>query len=516
MIKEKIHLVSFFYIKKIGFLGGKRYITLLAFYCFFLFGYCNINYDGNEKGNDNAEIGKDVSANIIVTTNDRAFDLHRTKVKSTSKSESSSLITINPLERHQEMDGFGAAVTGSTCFNLLKMKKNDRQNFLKETFDPVKGWGHSYIRISIGCSDFSLSEYTCCDEEGIENFALQDEEINYVIPILKEILKINPYIKILGSPWTCPRWMKVDNLVDLQPFNSWTSGQLNPKYYQDYATYFVKWIEAFEKEGIHIDAITPQNEPLNRKNSASLFMGWDEQRDFVKTALGPQLKKAKLDTKIYIFDHNYNYDNMEDQQGYPLNIYEDAEAAQYITGAAYHDYGGNRRELARVHEARPDKELIFTETSIGTWNRGQDLQRRLISDMEAVALGTVNNWCTGVIVWNLMLDTDRGPWRDGGCKTCYGAVDIDQADYKTITKNSHYYIISHLSVVVKPGATRIGTTGDIGEGFVYTAFENKDGSYAFVLLNKNEESKELTISDGKNHFVYKVPAKSVVSYKWTK
>lgn len=481
---------------------NKKYVILLFFYCFYLLGQSQPQKDKVE---------------ILVTTNDRNLELDRKKINFSSKPDLNSVsITIDPSVHYQEIDGFGAAVTGSTCFNLLRMKEKDRMKFLKETFDPINGYGHSYIRISIGCSDFSLSEYTCCDTEGIENFALQDEEIHYVIPILKEILKINPSIKILGSPWTCPRWMKVNNLNDLQPFNSWTSGHLSPKYYQDYATYFVKWIEAFGREGIHIDAITPQNEPLNKKNSASLYMGWEEQRDFIKNALGPKLKDAGLKTKIYAFDHNYNYDNLQDQQGYPLNIYKDTDAAQYITGAAYHNYGGNRSELIHVHDTRPDKDLIFTETSIGTWNDGQNLGKRLINDMEEVALGTINNWCKGVIVWNLMLDTDRGPWREGGCKICYGAVDIDRSDYKTITKNSHYYIISHLSVVIKPGAKRIDTKSNSDENLVYSGFKNTDGSLALVLLNKNEQSKKISIYDGKNYILYQVPPKSVISYRWNK
>jgi glucosylceramidase len=453
---------------------------------------------------------------LLVTNNTRSLDLKRMQIDINEGAKADADIVLEPNVRYQQMDGFGAAVTGSSSFNLLKMKPKDRHKFLKETFDPQEGLGYSYIRISIGCSDFSLSEYTCCDKEGIENFALQSEEIDYVIPVLKEILKINPDIKILGSPWTCPRWMKVDNLQDLQPFNSWTSGQLNPKYYQDYGTYFVKWIQAFEHEGIKIDAITPQNEPLNRGNSASLFMGWEEQRDLIKTALGPKLNEAGLNTKIYVFDHNYNYDNMENQRGYPLNIYKDKEADKYITGAAYHDYGGRRSELLRIRDERPDRELIFTETSIGTWNDGLNLEKRLIGDMESVALGTVNNWCKAVIVWNLMLDTDKGPWREGGCKTCYGAVDIDRDDFKTITRNSHYYIIGHLSAVVKPGAVRIGSKTLLDENIVYSVFENADSTYALVLLNKSDNDKDISVSDGRNHFTYNVPAKSVVSYKWTK
>jgi glucosylceramidase len=328
------------------------------------------------------------------------------------------------------MDGFGAAITGSTCYNLMKMASEDRARFLRETFSHEDGMGYSYVRIAIGCSDFSLSEYTCCDTPGIENFALQNEEKQYIIPVLKEILAMNPSLKILGSPWTPPKWMKVNNLTELKAFDSWTSGQLNPAHYQDYATYFVKWVKAFAAEGISVYAVTPQNEPLNRGNSASLFMGWKEEQAFVRDALGPQFKQAGLTTKIYAFDHNYNYDNMADQTDYPVKMYDDEVAASFLTGAAYHNYGGNRQELNDVYGKRPDKELIFTETSIGMWNDGRNLNKRLMEDMEEVALGTVNNWCKAVIVWNLMLDTERGPNREGGCQTCYGAVDLNKSDYK--------------------------------------------------------------------------------------
>ncbi|MNL14656.1 O-Glycosyl hydrolase family 30 [compost metagenome] len=137
-----------------------------------------------------------------------------------------------------------------------------------------------------------------------------------------------------------------------------------------------------------------------------------------------------------------------------------------------------------------------------------------MEDMREVALGTVNNWSRAVIVWNLMLDNDKGPNRDGGCQTCYGAVDISKSNFKKITRNSHYYIVGHLSAVVKSGAVRIGASGYTAEGLIYTAFKNIDGSYALVLLNDANENRKITINDTKNHFSYEVPAKSVVSYRW--
>ena len=257
-------------------------------------------------------------------------------------------------------------------------------------------------------------------------------------------------MKIIGSPWTPPRWMKVNNLKDLKPHYEWTSGHLNPKYYDDYALYFVKWLQAMKNHGIEVDAITIQNEPLNRGNSASLFMGWQEQLDFIKKSLGKRFKQEGITTKIYLFDHNFNYDNMADQKDYPLHIYNDKEASSYVAGAAYHNYGGHYDELQKIHLAQPDKELIFTETSIGEWNDGRNLSARLLDDMEHIGIGILNNWGKAVIVWNLMLDEKGAPNREGGCKTCYGAVDISSSDYKTITKNSHYYVIGHLSSVINP------------------------------------------------------------------
>ena len=490
-----------------------RNIALTFLGCFTILAACS-NSDDAEKPVVPVPTG-DVA--IYTTTSSLTRDLARDAVNFSPKDNlAPTTITLNPAEQYQTMDGFGAAITGSTCYNLLLMKPADRHAFLTETFSDKDGFGFSYIRISIGCSDFSLSEYTCCDTKGIENFALQSEEKDYILPILKEILAINPSIKVIAAPWTCPKWMKVKSLTDRTPLDSWTNGQLNPDYYQDYATYFVKWIQAFKAEGIDIYAVTPQNEPLNRGNSASLYMEWEEQRDFVKTALGPQMKAAGLSTKIYAFDHNYNYDNIESQKNYPGKIYEDAAASQYLVGAAYHNYGGNREELLNIHQVYPEKELLFTETSIGTWNSGRDLSKRLMEDMEEVALGTINNWCKGVIVWNLMLDNDRGPNREGGCQTCYGAVDINNSDYKTIIRNSHYYIIAHLSSVVKPGAVRIATTGYTDNGITCSAFENTDGTYAFVLINNNEKSKKITVSDGQRHFAYDVPGKSVTSYRWAK
>ncbi len=448
----------------------------------------------------------------ISSNGERTLVFKRETLKETPRS-TGTVISIHGEQTFQTMDGFGAAITGSTCYNLMQMKPADRKAFLVRTFSPKKGLGYSYVRVSIGCSDFSLSEFTCCDEPGIEHFALSAEDTEYVLPILRQIRKINPELKIIGSPWTCPRWMKVRDLQTLKPYNSWTSSQLNLKYYADYADYFVRWVKAYEAAGAPVYAITVQNEPLNRGNSASLFMGWQEQQKFVAEALGPAFENARLNTKIYAFDHNYNYDKMPEQQQYPLRIYDLQKAASYLSGAAYHNYGGNRKELKHIQSQRPDKELIFTETSIGMWNDGRNLNKRLVDDMREVALGTVLEGCRAVLVWNLMLDSDRGPYRPGGCSTCYGAVDIDRNDWKTITPNSHYYIIGHLACVVKPGAVRIQASTPLGEDqLMLSAFRNPNGSTAIVILNQKNSDQLLSIPTKDNKYMQvNVPARGVTS-----
>jgi len=425
-----------------------------------------------------------------------------------------STIYMNPSEKFQTIDGFGAAITGSTCYNLLKMSQTNRTKLLKETFDPVTGMGYSYIRISIGCSDFSLDEYTCCDLPGIENFAIHELDRRDLFPILKEILAINPSLKILGSPWTCPRWMKVNNLTELKPYNSWTSGQLNPAYYQDYATYFVKFIQAMASEGFVINSITIQNEPLNRGNSASLYMSWQEQAAFAKNALGPAFSKAGITTEIWAYDHNYNYDNIADQVSYPVKMYADPDVAKYIDGAAFHAYGGDKSELLNVHNVFPSKNLYFTEMSIGSWNYSFDGD--LMWSMREIGIGTLNNYGKAVMVWNFMLDEKGAPNRPGGCTTCYGAVDINTKDYATLDRKSHFYMIGHLSKAISPNAVRIGTTGYKPSGLYFTAVENTDGTYGLVLQNDTQTAIKVTIDDNNHSFVYNIPAKSLVSTRWKK
>lgn len=413
-------------------------------------------------------------------------------------------ITVDTSVTYQTMEGFGPAITGSSAYNLLLMSQVDRTKLLKEVFDTREGMGYSFIRVSIGCSDFSLDEYTCCDTKGIENFEFNEYDRRDLLPVLNEIRAINPDIKILGSPWTCPKWMKIGTENSL-PYNSWTSGRLNPIYYDDYALYFVKWIEYMEADGFPITAITIQNEPLNKGNSASMYMTWAEQRDFIVHSLAPAFAAHGIKTKIWCFDHNF------DAYDYAVNLYK-SEAAPYIDGSAWHAYGGSYTALSAVHAAAPTKGIYFTEQSIGTWR--PDFGDNLMWTMHDICIGSVNLYCGAVMFWNFMLDSQRGPNRPGGCNTCYGFVDFADSGHQNLVRRSHYYAIAHMSKVVKTGAVRVASTGDrAASGIVFSAFANPDGTHSLVLLNESE-GQTIVVYDGNGAFSFTAPRRSVTSLIW--
>ena len=416
-------------------------------------------------------------------------------------------------ESYQTVDGFGLAITQASCYNLLLMPAADRTAFLEEIFSREKGLGSSLIRVCIGGSDFSLDEFTWCDNPGMENFAVHPLDEEYVFPILDEILKINPAVKMIGSPWSCPRWMKIAE--NGGSYDAWTGGRLNPQYYQDYAQYFVKWIREMEKRGYPILGVTLQNEPLNRGNSMSLYMSWQDQLAFIKEAVGPAFAQAGLKTKILLFDHNYNYDNIAGQADYPLHILADADASAYVAGSAWHNYGGSVSVLDKIHSSYPQKDIYFTEASIGNWNYNFD--SCLITDFRDIFLGTLSRWGKGVTLWNLMLDDEHKPYRPGGCNTCWGGVTISHSDHslKGITRNSHYYNVAHCSKVLQPGAVRLGTSGYTTNGLTYLWFRNPDGSQAVIFLNENSEQILVNLVTEKVSVPCKIPAKSIQSVIWS-
>ena len=454
----------------------------------------------------------------VATLYTTAADGSKVFVKSTSElvdasSASGNVVKITD-EKFQTIDGFGAAMTWASCYNLLTMSAENRESFLRELFDVENGLGISLVRVSMGASDFNYEEYTWCDQPGMENFEVDPRDKDVVFPVLKEMYKINPKVRIIASPWSCPIWMKRRSVNDDSDFLSWTSGSLKPSCYQDYAEYFVRWIKAMENEGFNIYAVTVQNEPLNHGNSMSMYMTWQEQRDFIKTALGPAFEKAGLKTKILVFDHNYNYDNASGQKNYPLNIYKDPDASKYVAGSAWHNYGGNVSELDNIVANAPDKDIYFTEASIGTWN--YNFSSCLINDFRDIFMGTLSRGGKGVTLWNMVLDENKGPYspKDGSCKTCYGAVTLMTSTRTIGQRMTHYYNIAHASKVIRQDAVRVGTTGYSKSGISYQVFKNPDGTYGAIVLNETGDSQPISFAGSRKSVKCTLPARSIVSVIW--
>jgi len=396
------------------------------------------------------------------------------------------------------MDGFGFTLTGGSAQLLHLMSTDKRAALLEELFGTKEnGIGISYLRISIGASDLSDRVFSYCDlPEGqtdveLETFSIEPERKD-LVPILKAILKINPEIKIMGSPWSPPVWMKTNGKS--------IGGSLKPVFYGAYARYFVKYIQAMQQEGIPIDAITVQNEPLHPGNNPSLLMQPQEQAEFIKKHLGPAFEKNDIPTKILIYDHN------ADRPDYPIAILNDPEARKYVDGSAFHLYGGTVEAIGEVHDAHPDKHVYFTEQWIGApGNMAEDLKWHV----KNLIIGATRNWCKTVLEWNLAADPRQKPHTEGGCTTCLGALTIDG---DAVTRNTAYYIVAHASRFVRPGATRIFSNTTVSLPNV--AFRNVDGSTVLVVLNEGENTATFRVKMGMETLVYTLAGGVVATYVW--
>lgn len=406
-------------------------------------------------------------------------------------------IFVDDTKRFQRMDGFGFTLTGGSATLINQLKDTEKAELLKELFaTDQQNIGISYLRISIGASDLSDHVFTYNDlakgetDPNIKKFSLAEEQKD-LIPVLKQILKINPNIKILGSPWTPPTWMKTNGESK--------GGSLKPEFYQAYALYLVKYILGMQKEGIRIDAITIQNEPLHPGNNPSLLMLPSEQGAFIKKSLGPAFKTAGIKTKIILYDHN------ADRPDYPISILNDPETRKYIDGSAFHLYGGGIEALKDVHEAHPDKNLYFTEQWIGApGNFAGDLKWHV----KNLIIGGSRNWCKTVLEWNLAADPKQNPHTDGGCTECLGAITIGNS----IVRNPAYYIVAHASKFARPGSVRIAS--NITMSLANVAFKTPSGKTVLIVLNESDKPQAFTISTKGKTLSQSLDGGSVATYVW--
>ncbi len=369
-----------------------------------------------------------------------------TAVFTIEKNERQNYIIVDPRQRFQPIEGFGFALTGGSAQHILAMEKAQRSKLLRELFDSSEGIGISCIRLTLGASDLNGFVFSYDDMvAGETDFDLQyfslAQDLKDVIPVMKEILEINPNIEIMSSPWSAPAWMKTNG-------NS-HGGKLRKDCYDVYARYFVRYVEEMKRHGINVKAVTIQNESLNSGNTPSMPWTPDEQAEFIKNYLGPLFVKSGIETKIIIFDHN------TDRPDYPLTIYNDPAAANYVVGSAFHNYRGDLSAMSFVHESRPDKNVYFTEQM--TINNPADREIAIAPAVARLIIGITRNWSRNVILWNLAANSENEPHTDnGGCTMCQGAVTID-GDSVT-SRNIAYYVIAHASKFVPVGSIRIAST----------------------------------------------------------
>jgi glucosylceramidase len=433
-----------------------------------------------------------------ITTGDKKQLLSKSEsgLVFTDKTENTSVITVDSTKQYQAIDGFGYALTGGSAWLIHeKLDSAEREELLRELFlTDGNNIGINYLRVSIGASDLDAEVFSYHDKKDVtlSSFDLGEDK-KHLIPVLKQILTLNPNMKIMGSPWTAPSWMKTNNHPK--------GGSLKPEFYDAYARYFVKYLQRMEAEGIVLDAITLQNEPENPKNTPSMLMTAEEQALFVKKHLGPAFEKAGLRTKIIVFDHNC------DHPEYPITVLNDAEAKKYIDGSAFHLYLGEIEALSKVHDAHPDKSIYFTEQ----WTSGKgEFAGDLQWHVKNLIVGASRNWSRNVLEWNLAADPEFNPHTgDGGCTLCQGALTIADS---VVSRNVSYYIIAHASKFVGPNSLRIES--NIADGLHNVAFITPSGKKVLIVVNDNNDTKNFAIRYNNKVADASLPPGAVATYIW--
>jgi len=412
-------------------------------------------------------------------------------------------IVIDIKKTYQTMDGFGAAMTDSSAW-LLQHKLNalQRSALLQELYGPPPNLDFNMMRLTIGASDFSLKPYTLDDvpsgqtDETLEHFNVTSN-LQDVIPVVREVLTIDPGMLIMATPWSAPAWMKTSqNLI---------GGELLPQYEDNYADYLVKYLDAMRGNGIPIFALTLQNEPgFVPITYPGMQMPSDTRARVIGQFLGPRLAARQPATRILEWDHNWS------QPEQPMSVLADPVATRYISGVAWHCYEGNPFNQGRVHHAFPQKDVYLTECSGGDW--ASAAKGELIWFARDLLVTGIRQWARGVIYWNLELDENHGP-HFGGCELCKGVVTIDSKT-GAISRNDYYYALGHFSRFVLPGAMRVGSTAT-GKGIDNVAFQNRsNGSIVLVVVNSDTVARDISVAEGDNRFSYQMPPRSVATFEW--
>ena len=394
--------------------------------------------------------------------------------------ETQVCVFVDPSKTDQTLLGIGGAITDASAETFARMPQDKQQEILTAYFDVQKGIGYSLARTNIHSCDFSSSSYTYITEgdKELRSFSVNQDK-RFRIPFIKKaIATAGGNLMMFASPWSPPAFMKDNN--DMRQ-----GGKLKPEFYQAWANYYTKFIKAYQNEGIAVWGITIQNEPMATQRWESCIYTAEEERDFLKHYLGPTMKREGLsDKKIIAWDHNRDllYQRAS-------TILTDPQAAQYVWGIGFHWYepwsGGEPMfdNVKLVHEAFPDKHLIFTEgckeafdiQKVNDWRLGELYGRSMINDF--------NNGTVGWTDWNILLDETGGPNHVNNL--CFAPLHGDTKTGQLIYTNAFYYI-GHFSKFIRPGAKRV-VSSPSRSALLSTAFINTDGKVSVVVMNQSDQ-----------------------------
>jgi glucosylceramidase len=407
-------------------------------------------------------------------------------------------VTVNENTTYQQFEGAGASFTDTAAWLMHgsgALSTSTLNTTMTKLFDPTNGIGLSFTRNPMGASDLARSNYTyddtCCD---LNDFSLNRD--TDVLALTKQAKTLNPAMKIMATPWTAPPWMK-DN-------NAYSQGFLQSQYYALYGTYFAKYIQGYAAQGVHIDYVSPQNEPTCCAGYPSMQWNASGLDFFVVNGLYPALHSAGLTTKVLV--HDWNWDGYDTWAAPLIN---DAAVVNdpNFGGIAWHGYSGNVSEQTTVHNQHPNINAYDTEHSGGTWiaNQQQEDMLNLVD--------YTRNWGRTYDKWSLAVDQNMGP-HNGGCGTCSGLITVHNGDSRSgqVDYNIEYYDMGQLTKFVKPGAVRIDSTANSSVPNV--AWKNPDGSKALIAYNNTGSTQSVKVNWGNESFTYSLPTKTSATFTW--
>jgi glucosylceramidase len=408
-------------------------------------------------------------------------------------------VTVNELTTFQPFEGAGASFTDTAAYLLRgsgALSVSVRDAVMRKLYDPVNGIGLSFTRNPMGASDLARFSYsyddTCCD---LSDFSLAADAD--VLALTKQAKALNPGLSIMASPWSAPAWMK-DN-------GSFNQGWLRAQYYGLYGQYFARYIQGYQAQGLHVDYVSPQNEPTCCPGYPSMSWNTSGLRFFIVNSLYPAFRNAGINTKVLV--HDWNWDGY-DTWAAPLLADGAIRNDPLFGGIAWHGYGGNVGTQTAVHNQYPFVNAYDTEHSGGLWigNQHQEDMLNLVD--------YTRNWGRSWVKWSLAVDQHMGP-HNGGCDICTGLITVHNGDSRSgqVDYTIEYYTMGHLTKFVKPGAVRIDSTANGSVPNV--AWKNPDGSKALIAYNNTGGSQSVKVNWGAQSFTYTLPARTSATFTWT-